>query len=189
MSASPWDRLPHPNPLGYVPRDNRTPYRIEPFEQALIDPKKSRSELGREIRARRMYWLGELHGTSRTADVLQFIFGAKARGFSSATILWVVMIFFLTAASVLYAAQLSALLILLGLCLIPILGWTMWQDGKRVPVRRALSQLLCPLCSYELTGNDVIPAEQLNGEHCGPQKCPECGTPWPLIPPSCPKER
>ncbi len=42
---------------------------------------------------------------------------------------------------------------------------------------------LCPLCRYDVRG--LAPA----GCPLGPARCPECGAPWPLIPPACPARR
>lgn len=55
--------------------------------------------------------------------------------------------------------------------------------------RRRFESLSCPDCGYGL--RDAEPAvgpEQLRGVLSGPAACPECGSPWPLIPPPTTQE-
>lgn len=42
----------------------------------------------------------------------------------------------------------------------------------------------CCNCQYPLAGvPDAIPSRILQGVEVGPRRCPECGAPWPLVPP------
>lgn len=46
----------------------------------------------------------------------------------------------------------------------------------------------CPHCTYDLEGCPPgIAVEDNYGLDIGPRACPECGCPWPLIPPRTPK--
>ena len=42
----------------------------------------------------------------------------------------------------------------------------------------------CPDCWYDLSGTTVLRPELLDGAFLGPARCPECGAPWPLVPPA-----
>lgn len=51
-------------------------------------------------------------------------------------------------------------------------------------LRGALDQESCPDCAYDLRAcPPAIPREQLSGQLIGPERCPECGSLWPLLPP------
>jgi hypothetical protein len=41
---------------------------------------------------------------------------------------------------------------------------------------------VCPRCTYDLHGHDEAIPESLIGKRIGPDRCPECGQRWPLIP-------
>jgi hypothetical protein len=43
----------------------------------------------------------------------------------------------------------------------------------------AIRQVRCPDCAYDLVGSPAAFAEK----RIGPRRCPECGSPWPLVPP------
>lgn len=53
--------------------------------------------------------------------------------------------------------------------------------------RRLLASLdhrQCPNCGYDLASNPPAIAPELTGGYsAGPARCPECGSPWPLLPP------
>lgn len=55
-------------------------------------------------------------------------------------------------------------------------------------LRGALDQVNCPDCGYDLRGSvAAIPARPLDRLTIGPERCPECGSLWPLLPPpECP---
>ena len=57
---------------------------------------------------------------------------------------------------------------------------------SRLTWGRALREGLCPGCAYDLAG---ISHFGVGGEvlrDVGPERCPECGAPWPLVPPPVP---
>lgn len=88
---------------------------------------------------------------------------------------------------------------------VPALGWIspfapmlFFWGATMIPIylghrrlkrlREALDRPLCPDCGYNLEG---LPESK---DRCGrpapgmgPHCCPECGTPWPMIPPAVPK--
>jgi hypothetical protein len=48
----------------------------------------------------------------------------------------------------------------------------------------ALTHHTCPDCDYELGAIPAaIPPSLVGGVNIGPAVCPECGSPWPLLPP------
>jgi hypothetical protein len=50
--------------------------------------------------------------------------------------------------------------------------------------RRALENGDCPDCGYELSGARGFVLPDAEGDlNLGPPRCPECGAPWPLLPP------
>lgn len=54
---------------------------------------------------------------------------------------------------------------------------------------RRLDSLSCPDCGYGLRGTPPgVAPERLKGLPTGPAACPECGSPWPLIPPPTQQE-
>ncbi len=74
----------------------------------------------------------------------------------------------------------EVLLVLVGIGL--LLGYVV-QHPKRVANECVLSiqGFRCPDCNYPL--NTVLPAFTGPARGCGPKACPECGSPWPLVPP------
>lgn len=56
-----------------------------------------------------------------------------------------------------------------------------WRRDEEDPASFDMDR--CPDCGYGLNGvPDAIPAERV-GAGTGPGACPECGAPWPLVPP------
>src|SRR5690606_39549887 len=54
---------------------------------------------------------------------------------------------------------------------------------------RRLDSLSCPDCGYSLhSAPNAIDPARLGGLPSGPVACPECGSPWPLIPPPTTEE-
>ncbi len=62
------------------------------------------------------------------------------------------------------------------------------RGGMSLRVWRALSEPACPRCGYDLSGLDPLGTFASHGVATGPDACPECGTPWPLVPPAMPEE-
>jgi hypothetical protein len=68
--------------------------------------------------------------------------------------------------------------------LAPIVTHSYFVARRRKRLRGALAQVNCPDCGYDL--RDCAPAiarEGLGGFFIGPERCPECGSLWPLLPP------
>ncbi len=54
----------------------------------------------------------------------------------------------------------------------------------RMRTQRRIRSGQCPDCSYPLAElPDAIDPSLVGGAHTGPDRCPECGTHWPLVPP------
>lgn len=138
MAMSPWDRLPHPNPLGFVPRDNRTPYRIEVFEQALRDPSSATNRLGADLRARREHWRREVLQPSKLAAVFGFVSGKPNTGPTGATLLWIAILLAFASVTTAYFLNAASTIGLILVVLTPFIAIASWQEGKRVAVRPAL---------------------------------------------------
>jgi hypothetical protein len=74
----------------------------------------------------------------------------------------------------------GAMLAGLGLMIAAAVRSTFVRHG----IRRRFESLCCPDCGYGLRDAEpAIPPERLGGILSGPAACPECGSPWPLIPP------
>lgn len=70
-----------------------------------------------------------------------------------------------------------------------VAGAAMLFVSRRIANRKtnllaAMGTTRCCTCNYDLAGiPDAIPPESLGGLTTGPAHCPECSSPWPLIPP------
>jgi hypothetical protein len=74
--------------------------------------------------------------------------------------------------------------------LAPPLVFAFRRRRVRGRLRLALSRRCCPDCGYDLRGLDAaLPPSMLGGTDVGPDLCPECGSPWPLVPPPFRGER
>ena len=51
---------------------------------------------------------------------------------------------------------------------------------------RALELGFCPGCGYDLSGLSHLESRGSTLLDVGPERCPECGAPWPLVPPPVP---
>lgn len=65
---------------------------------------------------------------------------------------------------------------------VPALVWHATRRPRTLA--RALLESRCPDCWYDLAGTTVLEPESLEGGILGPVRCPECGAPWPLVPPA-----
>jgi hypothetical protein len=84
----------------------------------------------------------------------------------------------------------AAAVSLVPLLLIPPLVFSIRRGRARGRLRLALSGRRCADCGYDLRGLDpALPAKLLDGTDVGPVACPECGSPWPLVPPPVRGER
>jgi hypothetical protein len=71
----------------------------------------------------------------------------------------------------------GTLLLLVGIAITP-------GRAFRNRLRAALVRRECPDCAYPL--GQIPPglaSDMLSGLDAGPTACPECGAPWPLLPP------
>lgn len=60
---------------------------------------------------------------------------------------------------------------------------------RRRRTARRFEALACPDCGYGLAGMpSAIAPDRLGGFFSGPAACPECGSPWPLVPPPTAEE-
>lgn len=181
-----WDTLvelrrPRPQAFGFTPnatRAHRCELRIARYEAAaasqVVDP-----ALAHDLMDRRFRW--ESHLESDGADPG----GSRHRNdpdrwswLDLPAFGWGESIIGLVAIGVAFYAIGGLFLLLL---MIPL--W-MLRYRRRRRCRAAINHKLCPDCCYNLDGiPDAIDPEQLNGQHCGPQRCPECASPWPMLPP------
>lgn len=66
-----------------------------------------------------------------------------------------------------------------------IIGWRSHQQFWTLKL--TLTRRQCPDCRYDLTrSRSAIDPVLLNDTCVGPQTCPECGAPWPLLPATLP---
>lgn len=80
------------------------------------------------------------------------------------------------------AWALALLLIVTGL----VVALQVHRRDQLKPALIALDRCECPDCGYDLAGTTPgLPLERTNGVNVGPRLCPECGVPWPLVPPPC----
>jgi hypothetical protein len=83
------------------------------------------------------------------------------------------------------ALALAGLVLGLGVMLIAAAGVASahYGLGQHQRLARALKQGLCPDCSYNLRGTEpAVDPRLVDGQFVGPQRCPECGSRWPLLP-------
>ncbi|HVZ94692.1 MAG TPA: hypothetical protein VG797_09300 [Phycisphaerales bacterium] len=72
-------------------------------------------------------------------------------------------------------------LILLGILL--AIGGS-FGHRRIVTIDRDCADRACPDCGYDLSGTpEGLPGVAAAGRRAGPARCPECGIPWPFIPP------
>jgi hypothetical protein len=68
------------------------------------------------------------------------------------------------------------------------LGYFMWFRMRR-RARAAFNDRACPDCGFPLNGIPNTRSTIQPSLDLGPARCPECGSPWPLIPPAILKPR
>lgn len=77
----------------------------------------------------------------------------------------------------------------IGCLLLPVAIFAAKRKRGRSLLARAIVDHTCPACEYDLSG---LMADEVGGRgllRIGPANCPECGAPWPLVPPPVPKEK
>jgi hypothetical protein len=122
--------------------------------QPLTNP--SREHVERLVAERRAFWQRLANRRySQSVAALIAVANACAMGFCVAT-----------SNRVFFGAA-----ILLG----PTLGFVLYRWAVAARLRRALDDRTCTACTYDLRGPLPDPL--------GPNRCSECGNPWPLVPP------
>jgi hypothetical protein len=76
---------------------------------------------------------------------------------------------------------------------VPIMIHLWWGRRRRKALQRrlfdALAAAACPDCAYSMREIAGRPVEADIAFWPGPRRCPECGSPWPLVPPPTPNEK
>jgi predicted Zn-ribbon and HTH transcriptional regulator len=84
-------------------------------------------------------------------------------------------------------AGLTALLASVVVVVAVAVPWFIWhivRARRRAACRLAMERGYCPDCGYDLRGvPEPIDPVKLRGQSAGPSRCPECSSPWPLVPP------
>lgn len=177
MSASPWDELSK-HQQGGANRDFAQE-RCSVFDTTADPNFINWPDISRELRDRREYWRNEFTSPRywrrirNAGDV--FMLGC----FVVASFVFLRMVFPTPLAAFL-ALPIAAVTTLL------MSAYRCRGTGRLV---RALRLPQCPACSYDVSALSAIPHAQLDGQIIGPDRCPECGTPWPLVPPPVPREQ
>jgi hypothetical protein len=177
-----WDtlvelRLPRPAAFGFTPRtirEKRCQLRTARYDAAasagLVDP-----TLADDFGERRMRWEFNLE-TPQKPPV-----DRPRKDWSWWDFLWLGWDEMFILASLVAAVAFAVAGLVLLAVWIPL---HMLRFIRRTRCRKAIHRCLCPDCSYDLHGvPDAIQPDSLDGRHVGPAKCPECGAPWPLLPP------
>lgn len=190
---SAWDRmsLPYttfredfvtpPNTVEAMRSRGRTAV-VEQFEKLTalgIDDERRRAELqnlSREIAWRRHHWgkqgvrLSEARGEfrpTRTRPIRLMVIGASlVVGFAA------------------YANGVGLAWIASGGAAVLVVLIALFFYRGRYSGAEVLSRRICPDCGYRL--GDLrceINPDEVHGLWIGPRACPECGSPWPMIPP------
>ncbi len=134
--------------------------------------------LAEEMLRRWSYWRPRLHGTPNAMRVAQVIvaFTVLAAWPAGCT---------LQVAAGMPRPVSVGLILGIGLTAAAIFGMSAQSMHRRlIRLRRDLEDGLCPDCGYDLSS--VRPGIELGPEknlRTGPARCPECGSPWPMLPP------
>lgn len=166
--------------------------RVAPFEEYLaLAEEDANSEhaqlalrsLSREARRRWSHWrtpsaMGEV------GFVLTVVsFGARGLGIVG---LLVVTLYLFTTSRAVWLGSGSGLLVLgivMAIVAVLIYALVRWRRGRRTPAEK-LKESICMDCGYSLAETKpAIAAKDLDGLWVGPRACPECGAPWPMLPP------
>jgi hypothetical protein len=145
--------------------------------------------LVQELRGRRESWITRLQGRPRSRDfvlalqsfdkVTLIIYSAGMATVGIGLLLSIVR----SSATPRIRFDWSPCLLQIGVW-VPVL--THFYFGLRIRrrLRGALARVSCPDCGYDLRGlAPAVSRAQLDGVSTGPERCPECGSLWPLIPP------
>lgn len=75
-----------------------------------------------------------------------------------------------------------ALIIIVTAALLGVRGGLMRRETNRCFTRWLARR--CPECAYAVDGIRAVEPEAVAFIELGPASCPECGLPWPLVPPA-----
>jgi hypothetical protein len=183
----PWDRLPWSSsyrPRGVSLARFQLASRTREFESAARG--RLAPEIGRELAidyARRTaYWRRNLPVVSSESP--------RPSGFSSPLgvadiVFWALLI--PAWVVVLWLDNQSWLLWLIFAAIIALVFIRGRRQNLAASLMDAIEHRACPACGYDLNGSpDGIEPDLVLDTRTGPRVCPECGTPWPLLPPPAP---
>ena len=158
--------------------------RVELFQRVLDGDNAEASLLPSELRARRNHWrfhfspngkLNKLEGYARLSPnrrvLRQELFFLPLMGF-------IVVMTIVPMLKGNFVSSPGLIFLLVPIAMFPLMLFARWHTR----IVRCLVLSLCPDCEYSL-GELPDAIEFSNGERTGPERCPECGAPWPLVPP------
>ena len=161
--------------------------RIDAFRSTIDDCETEAAPLARELKMRRDFWRGQFSPHGNLEKMEKQVRRSPNRMVLQMGLYWIpfiVVAALLSFVPVLFGARpfwhflgfvfMALWMMAFGLCIRPSFR-----------VRRTLVFSLCPDCEYSL-GELPDTIEFSNGERTGPAICPECGCPWPLVPPRPP---
>lgn len=175
VPQSPWDELTrnHFKLQGHDPQRVRCDF----FETAIRSNGTNWQDVSLELHRRREWWRNEFtspHDRRRVRNAVDVaLLGC-----------------FIVASFVLLRMVLSnplAAFLALPISAVATLMMTAYRCRLAGRLVRAIRMPQCPACAYDVSALSAIPPERIDGQISGPDRCPECGTPWPLIPPPCPR--
>lgn len=103
----------------------------------------------------------------------------SARAVSQSTACLVLLVFVFGLSCAVTSNAVLALLLAIGASVVYVLF--LQPDPPFFRAVRAVRNRRCPDCNYDLSG--LPDAIEIDGLSIGPDRCPECGSPWPLVPP------
>jgi hypothetical protein len=150
------------------------------------DPATTLESAQCECDSRVQYWIAELslRLDIRTASARIARAGRRAHHWAVYVVLWAAF-----AGVVLVQGGIATMV---ALSLVVALGVLVTIAARRSHRRyfwnywRALEMGFCPGCGYDLSGLSHLESRGSTLRDVGPERCPECGAPWPLVPPPVP---
>ncbi len=162
--------------------------RIDSFTSATDDGQTDAAALARDLGARLNYWRSQCspHGDIEKLNSVAQV--TPNRAVIRMGLFWLPFLGFVVIVAVVPALLgFNATMPVLLFFIMPVVMMTfVFCMRPAVRVTRTLAFSLCPDCEYSL--KELPDAIELPGdERTGPAVCPECGCPWPLIPPRIPR--